>query len=42
VRESTIRARGRTRLPKQVRGALGVSAGGRVRYLFACNGVRVV
>lgn len=40
--ESTVTSKGRTTLPKSVRTALGVGAGGRVRYLICGNEVRIL
>ncbi len=39
---STITSKGQTTLPKQVREALGVGAGDRVRYVILDNEVRVL
>ena len=39
---SAITSKGQTTLPKQVREALGVGAGGRVRYVILDNEVRVL
>ena len=40
--ESTITRKGQTTLPKQVRDALGVRAGDRVRYVIAGAEVRIL
>ncbi|MYB53995.1 MAG: AbrB/MazE/SpoVT family DNA-binding domain-containing protein [Acidobacteriia bacterium] len=40
--ESSIGAKGQTTLPKQVREALGVGTGDRVRYVIADGEVRIL
>ena len=40
--ESTITRKGQTTLPRQVRDALGVQAGSRVRYVIAGAEVRIL
>ena len=42
VVESAVTSKGQTTLPKSVRQALGVSTGGRVRYVILDNEVRIL
>ena len=42
MRESTITAKGQTTLPKDVRAALGLRPGDRVRYIIAGDQVRLL
>jgi AbrB family looped-hinge helix DNA binding protein len=42
MRESTVTAKGQTTLPKDVRAALGLRPGDRVRYVIAGDQVRLL